>query len=129
MKKVSATKPVMGEFTSAGERMRPVYTKVTEDGVPRLRQIGEENIKAQINSCAPPNIQQILNRASHGDMSLLKARSGAVYADVSGIHEYTDLVELKEKVDDLAKKAMQQAAISAAGAKNMNNADGGNANE
>lgn len=92
--------------SNAGNRMEPHYIEVyDENGHPSLRQDGETDTYAQIqsykNDC---DIHVLLARYAAGDTSVM--RSGGVYMDAtqlpSSMHEFFNLMtEQREKFNQL----------------------------
>lgn len=77
-----------GEFapTNNGDKYRYNYKRVqADDGSWYLVETDRIDIVKEINSQIPPSILDIINRARRGDDTLLNARTGEVYEDVSKI--------------------------------------------
>ena len=99
MKFYSKFNPPPVVSTCAGNRYRVRYKRVTrDDGSWHLVKVDEVDIQKMINSAAPPCIADILNRARRGDDTLLNARTGAVYEDVSRIStDFGSILDLSLK--------------------------------
>lgn len=113
----------LGAFapTCPGNEFEPTYKRVDhEDGSWSLKEVGRINNRERVNSARPASIADILNHARRGDDTLLNARTGSVYEDISSIPsdfgeclavgkrnlEY--LTEVREKIK--ADKAKSEAA-------------------
>jgi hypothetical protein len=114
--------------TCAGNRYRARYKRVTrDDGSWHLVKVDEVDIQKLINSAAPPCIADILNRARRGDDTLLNARTGEVYEDVSRIStDFGSVLDLSVRNSEYinnCSKAIQDASAKASKEKAGNNSD------
>lgn len=133
MKFFSKFNPPPVVSTCAGNRYRARYKRVTrDDGSWHLVKVDEVDIQKMINSAAPPCIADILNRARRGDDTLLNARTGEVYEDVSRIStDFGSILDLSaqnaayiNRANDVVKKASAKAANEkAANEKAANNSE------
>lgn len=72
--------------TCPGNEFEPTYKRVDhEDGSWSLKEVGRINNRERINSARPASIADIISHARRGDDTLLNAKTGAVYEDVSAI--------------------------------------------
>ena len=128
MKFFSKFNPPPAVSTCAGNRYRVRYKRVTrDDGSWHLVKVDEVDIQKLINSAAPPCIADILNRARRGDDTLLNARTGEVYEDVSRIStDFGSVLDLSIRNSEYINKchdAIQKASTKAAQEKAANNSD------
>lgn len=128
MKFFSKFNPPPAVSTCAGNRYRARYKRVTrDDGSWHLVKVDEVDIQKLINSAAPPCIADILNRARRGDDTLLNARTGEVYEDVSRIStDFGSVLDLSIRNSEYINKcneAIQKASTKAAQEKAANNSD------
>lgn len=90
-----------GEFTptNSGDKYRYNYKRVQDDnGSWHLVETDKIDIAKEINSQIPPSILDIMARARRGDDTLLNARTGEVYEDVSKIpSSFGDVLNLGVK--------------------------------
>lgn len=128
MKFFSKFNPPPAVSTCAGNRYRTRYKRVTrDDGSWYLVKVDEVDIQKLINSAAPPCIVDILNRARRGDDTLLNARTGEVYEDVSRVPtDFGSVLDLSIRNSEyikIFKDAIQKASAQAAQEKAANNSD------
>lgn len=125
MKFFSKFNPPPSVVTCSGNRYRARYKRVTrDDGSWHLVKVDEIDIQKLINSAAPPCIADILNRARRGDDTLLNARTGEVYEDVSRIStDFGSILDLSIKSSEYINKTndvIRQTSVNLAKQKESN---------